>query len=289
MGVLRLDDWTSPPVKVTFTDGRVFSKPVESHHRVISGIFTVVWSLTMSKVRLSDLPVLRVALEYLDPRSLGRLGLTNKECHTLSEIVADYVLRHLGYIVTHGYISNEGQDQSYANLLHRLTAKRIILIGGGSMEEGEASYKRADHLDIASGEWKSCSSMTKKRGTFKTEAVAVGNFAVAVSGDDESAVGTLEAYSPLSDTWIDLPTLPEQLMLVAAAAINQTLYISGGINKTTGQYSNVVRFLLRLSLSLSLSLSFCIPWSCGLIFPSHPFVSFCSFIDILFRNVFPCF
>ena len=207
-------------------------------------------------LRLSDLPVLRVVLEYLDPRSLGRLGLTNKECKKLSEIVARATLLCLGYTLTHGCTTNEGQDRSFANLLYRLTAKRIILIGGGSMEEGDASYKRADHLDIASGEWKSCSSMNKKRGTFKTEAVAVGNFAVAVSGDDESAVGTLEAYSPFSDTWVELPTLPEQLMLVAAAAINQTLYISGGINKTTGQYSNVVSFRFSFRLSSLFCFSF---------------------------------
>ena len=228
-------------------------------------------------VRLSDLPVLRVALEYLDPRSLGRLGLANKECKALSEVVAVYILRNLGYIMTHGCTNNnEGQDKSFANLLYRLTAKRIILIGGGSMDEGEASYKRADHLDIASGEWKSCSSMMQKRGTFKTEAVAVGNFAVAVSGDDESAVGTLEAYSPFTDTWVELPTLPDQLMLVAAAAINQTLYISGGINKTTGQYSNVVSFSSFLS-------SFSVD---DALFVS--FFQWYSFVGVLFADVNLC-
>lgn len=102
------------------------------------------------------------------------------------------------------------------------------------MDEGQESYKRSDRLDIATGEWSPCSSMMKKRGTFKTEAVAVGNFAVAVSGDDENAVGSLEAYSPFTDLWVDLPSLPAKLMLVAAAAINETLYISGGIDKATG-------------------------------------------------------
>jgi hypothetical protein len=190
---------------------------------------------------IRELPIesVRDVLEYLDPKTLSRLASVSRDYREQAEKVAAFILRRLSHIVSPAdglEICRQNSSFSFIHHLHRITMKRIILIGGGSMDEGQESYKRSDRLDIATGEWSACSSMTNKRGTFKTEAVAVGNFAVAVSGDDEAAVGTLEAYSPFTDSWVDLPPLPEKLMLVAAAAINETLYISGGIDKATGTW-----------------------------------------------------
>lgn len=160
-----------------------------------------------------------------------------------SEDAAKFIIKSLSHVLTpqatlggfqcHGAISE-------AHHLFRMTKSRIVLIGGGNIDDGHDSYKRSDHLDVATGEWSLCTSMTSRRGTFKTEAVALGGLVVVVSGDDDDAVGTLEAYNPLSDTWEDLPPLPQRLMLVAAASQGTKLYISGGIDKATGQYSDAV-------------------------------------------------
>ena len=206
--------------------------------------------MSSAKVLLA-LPVLNECLDYLDARSLAVVARVCRRLRDASEVTAAYVLRRLAPVVSpDGRQLEEGaalaaatERFSYVAHLHRTTMKRIILVGGGSMDEGQESYKRSDHLDVATGAWTPCAPMQKKRGTFKTEAVAVGNYAVAVSGDDEAAVGTLEAYMPLTDAWVDLPPLPEKLMLVAAAAVGHTLYIIGGIDKATGLYTGAVHVL----------------------------------------------
>lgn len=198
---------------------------------------------------LLNMPVLNFILQFLPPQTLGSVAMVCKKLNSESEGAALYITRVLSHILTplssdqgyrdHGVISN-------AHHLFRMTKRRIVLIGGGNIDEGHDSYKRSDHLDIATGEWSQCTSMTNRRGTFKTEAVALGNLVVVVSGDDEEAVGTLEAYDPLTDKWEDLPPLPHRLMLVAAASEGKKLYISGGIDKATGQYSDSV-FCLDMS------------------------------------------
>lgn len=75
----------------------------------------------------------------------------------------------------------------------------------------------------------------------------IGGLVVVVSGDDEDVIGTLEAYDPVKDEWEDLPPLPERLMLVAAASEGKKLYISGGIDKNSGQYSDSVYCLDKIS------------------------------------------
>ncbi len=199
----------------------------------------------MSSAKLLALPVLNECLDYLDARSLAMVARVCSRLRKASEVTAEYVLRRLATVVSLDVGRNltTTTGVSFVAHLHRTTMKRIILIGGGSMDGGQESYKRSDHLDVATGAWTPCSPMRKKRGTFKTEAVAVGNYAVAVSGDDEAAVGTLEAYNSLTDAWTDLPPLPEKMMLVAAAAVAHTLYIIGGIDKATGLYTGVVYVL----------------------------------------------
>jgi N-acetylneuraminic acid mutarotase len=192
---------------------------------------------------LLNVPVLNFILQFLPPQSLGAVAIVCRRLSGESEDAAKFIIKSLSHILTpqaalggyhcHGAIS-------HAHHLYRMTKRRIVLIGGGNMDEGHESYKRSDHLDVATGEWSVCTSMTNRRGTFKTEAVALGGLVVVVSGDDDDAVGTLEAYDPLTDTWEDLPPLPQRLMLVAAASEGKKLYISGGIDKATGQYSDAV-------------------------------------------------
>jgi len=125
-------------------------------------------------------------------------------------------------------------------LLHEMTKSKLFIVGGGSIEEGLDSYRRTDRLDVNGNKWYECRSMSKRRGTFKTEAVEVAGLICVVSGDDHTACGTIEAFNPFSNQWFDLPSLPRRLMLVGSSAIQQTLYIAGGLDKDTGEYSDKV-------------------------------------------------
>lgn len=193
--------------------------------------------------RLCDAPVLNFILQFLPAQSLGSVAMVCRRLRGESEDAATYIIKSLSHVLTpqssSGGYRNHGAI-SHAHHLYRMTKRRIVLIGGGNIDDGHDSYKRSDHLDVATGEWSVCTSMTSRRGTFKTEAVALGGLVVVVSGDDDDAVGTLEAYDPLTDSWRDLPPLPQRLMLVAAASEGKKLYISGGIDKATGQYSDSV-------------------------------------------------
>ena len=190
-----------------------------------------------------DIPVLNSILQFLPAHSLGSVAIVCRTLREESEDAARFIIKSLSHILTPqaslGGYQNHGAI-SHAHHLYRMTKRRIVLIGGGNIDDGHDSYKRSDHLDVATGEWSVCTSMTSRRGTFKTEAVALGGLVVVVSGDDDDAVGTLEAYDPLSDSWEDLPPLPQRLMLVAAASEGKKLYITGGIDKATGQYSDNV-------------------------------------------------
>jgi hypothetical protein len=192
---------------------------------------------------LLDVPVLNFILQFLPPQTLGIVAKVSWALNKETEDAAKFIIRSLSHVLTplsvvEGYRNHGAISQ--AHHLFRMTKRRIVLIGGGNIDEGHDSYKRSDHLDVATGEWSQCSSMTSRRGTFKTEAVALGGLVVVVSGDDDDAIGTLEAYNPVADTWEDLPPLPQRLMLVAAASEGKKLYISGGIDKMTGQYSDTV-------------------------------------------------
>jgi hypothetical protein len=123
-------------------------------------------------------------------------------------------------------------------LLNEITKSKLFLLGGGSIEEGLDSYRRTDRYDMNTNTWLTCKSMSKRRGTFKTEAVEFAGLIVVISGDDHSACGTIEAYNPFSNEWFDFPSLPRRLMLVGSSAMKHTLYVTGGLDKDTGESSD---------------------------------------------------
>lgn len=105
---------------------------------------------------------------------------------------------------------------------------------------GAESYRRVDCLNLHNNTWVSAPSMTCRRGTFKTEAVNLGGLIIVVSGDDANVAGTLEAFNPLMNTWINLPNMPRKIILVGSTSMNDTLYVTGGLDKSSGEYSDLV-------------------------------------------------
>lgn len=129
------------------------------------------------KNRLLDIPVLNFILQFLPPQSLGIICMVCKRLNLESEDAAKYITKSLSHVLTplselEGYRNHSPISQ--AHHLFRMTKRRIVLIGGGNIDDGHDSYRRSDHLDMKTGKWSQCTSMNCRRGTFKTEAVALG-------------------------------------------------------------------------------------------------------------------
>jgi N-acetylneuraminic acid mutarotase len=67
------------------------------------------------------------------------------------------------------------------------------------------------------------------------------------------AVGTVEKYNPFKDNWVSVESLPKQLVSVAAVALDDKIYVTGGSNPKTQRYSSTVYIYEESSSSSSAS------------------------------------
>ena len=183
-------------------------------------------------------------LQFLSPLELSAARSTCLSIRDDVDLTARVVLERL--VRSYPYLTPliEKLDmRSPIRLLHELTRERLYIVGGGSVEQGQDSYKALDEFAGSGKGWVQRSPMTQCRGTFKTEACSFQGKLVTVCGDGNGSAGTLEAYCPLADKWTPLPDLPQPLSFVASASSTTALYVTGGMDKRDGSASANVSFL----------------------------------------------
>ena len=178
---------------------------------------------------------------HLNCKEAGSILVSQFICNPNRRHLFDFSKINYGIDLSSSSMSSASSSSSSPSsllLLNELTKSKLFLVGGGNIEEGLDSYRRTDRYDMSTDTWLSCKSMSKRRGTFKTEAIEFAGLIVVISGDDHTACGTVEAYNPLSNEWFDIASLPRRLMLVGSSATNKTLYVTGGLDKDTGESSD---------------------------------------------------
>lgn len=234
-------------------DSREFPRLFQSHsrHTFDTQAHDVTRSESKNKKQLnyhkmsitSSIPkdILEYILTYCNSNELVQVSQCSKLLGVCCERTAIRILHKIKkYHYKKLYQEERQQLLSCLYVLNELSKQKIILVGGGNLDEGLDSYRKCNLLRLDSMKWSQCTLMSQRRGLYTTESIAFNGLAFVISGDDHTACGTIEAYSPLSNKWIDsLPNLPRRLVLGSGAAWNDTtLYYSGGLDKSSGQKSS---------------------------------------------------
>lgn len=115
---------------------------------------------------------------------------------------------------------------------------RLFLTGGGSILEGPYSNRQCEEYNVIKNVWSAIPPMVMGHGTCHTEALNFRGLIVVISGNDEQAIGTVEAYNPFLKSWHQMSALPERLAYMGAAAVDEVLFATGGLDKETGEISD---------------------------------------------------
>ena len=116
-------------------------------------------------------------------------------------------------------------------LLHQLTGRFIILVGGNSESQ------RVDALDMTTNKWIELSSTAVGREVF-FEVLWYEGFIYVFCGLHNSSYGSVERYNPLSNRWTSVPNLPGRLAAVVGAILDNKMYILGGYDWHSAEYSD---------------------------------------------------
>ena len=116
-------------------------------------------------------------------------------------------------------------------LLHHLTGHFIILVGGNSENQ------RVDALDIHTNKWMELSPTAVGREVF-FEVLWYEGFVYVFCGLHSSSYGSVERFNPLSNKWTTVANLPGRLAAVVGAILHNKLYILGGYDWHSAEYSD---------------------------------------------------
>lgn len=189
-------------------------------------------------------PALRTSLLcFLAPQDLARLALTCSALRTAAEEAAKSILLSLPRSVLDPAAAAAWRpDRPHlVRLLHEACSERVYLLGGSG------GLRTAHLLCPASMTLTELSPMLRPREHFTAVAFRGHIFAISSCGDirvgkhgGSSSAGTVERYNPLTDRWTEVAPLPRPLVAVAAAVFGDHLYVIGGYDCVTGDYSRTV-------------------------------------------------
>ena len=146
----------------------------------------------------------------------------NKQCTT----AADTIIKIISKYWDKNIFGNIHKNMSKLLLLKQVTTQSII-----------ASQKFLSYsLDISSQTWKRCTDSRRDRTHFT--AIYFRGELFAISTLSVIAAGTVEKYNRFKNIWSHVPNLPQKLQTVAAAVIDNELYVCGGA--INDRYSDTV-------------------------------------------------
>jgi N-acetylneuraminic acid mutarotase len=104
------------------------------------------------------------------------------------------------------------------------------VIGGAGADRRELSSM--ERYDVASGQWSAAAAMSTRRAYFSTCVLAGELYVTGGAGGAGGATGislsSVEKYSPLSDTWSAVTSLPSARAAHTAVTVGTSVYVLGG-------------------------------------------------------------
>lgn len=170
-------------------------------------------------------------LTFCDIEDLRTLRLVNKYLKKNSEKITSYICK---YVTSHYDLTipeNILLKFSELNLLDYLTTQRILLAGGGTMNEGPQSYMRNDIFSFKNMNWRQCPDSNYTHGMIKTEMHSTFDGAYLVAGE-ENPEFFVEYFSIYSNKWTSLPSLPTNVIYCGSTYFESKLFVIGGIEKS---------------------------------------------------------
>ena len=129
-------------------------------------------------------------------------------------------------------------------LLQFLITKQILLIGGNSEPH------RVDGYDVELKEWRNWCNTDIGREVF-FEVLWYHGYIYVFCGIHHSSYGSVVRLNIVTNNWSNGPQLPGKLAAVVGTNLNDQLYIIGGYDWHTTEYSDAM-FILDLEQNLSL-------------------------------------
>ncbi|PWB68091.1 hypothetical protein C3F09_12295 [candidate division GN15 bacterium] len=155
-------------------------------------------------------------------------------------IIGGYNTSYLPWQVTGEVLVYDRIQNTWSTAAPMLTPRAehsAVVFGGkiyvfGGEDEGANDLNWAEVYDPATDSWSQLSPAPTTRN--HTGAAVIDSLIYIVGGrqgywtEPMTLVGALEAYSPVSDTWYTLPSMPTPRSAIAAAAISSLLITFGG-------------------------------------------------------------
>jgi Kelch motif len=167
---------------------------------------------------------------YCNAETMAKCYFVSRRFHFESKVA----IAHINKYVMEKYYSKEIFRSPYFMrpnellLFNNLTAKRVFVV------RGFITYV----LNMKNGVWKRCADTRRDRGYFaaiwfRGEIFAIGTYSVI-------AAGTVEKYNPFANCWSPGPSLPLKLRSACAAVLGDKLYVLGGHDAFSENYSDTV-------------------------------------------------
>jgi len=118
-------------------------------------------------------------------------------------------------------------------MLQSLISKQILVVGGN------AEPHRVDGYDIELKEWRNWCNTDIVREVF-FEVLWYHGFIYVFCGIHHSSYGSVERLNIVTNTWSNGPQLPGKLAAVVGTSLNDKLYIIGGYDFHTTEYSDAM-------------------------------------------------
>lgn len=120
---------------------------------------------------------------------------------------------------------------------------KIYAIGGAHGHDTRTVDVSSVHAyDPANNTWTAVASLPIPRSHFESSTTILNNRLLIIGGRSnttgKTALNHVTQYDPISNTWIALPPLPDELIASVAQVIgNQIIVTNGGLNRTTSPQS----------------------------------------------------
>lgn len=192
---------------------------------------------------------LRRSFSYLNAKELASLSMTNKFFLALSEEIVQDILKEIHStlfpVLFKPLAFQKSPNVNMKRLLHRLTTTQIYTLGGAFNSDSVNCYLPRNN------EWHMAADMKKERE--RSCVTSVRGYMVTLSGESDDSTSSVELFSPLENSWVTMPSLPEKVRSTACVSMGDKIVVVGGQNASDETLKSSVQvFDMNFSSNTSL-------------------------------------
>lgn len=166
--------------------------------------------------------------------SNNNISFLNEGCPALTILNGLFERSKLAKPIIEVPARRKSMSTSSIRILNDVSVDRVLLLGG----QGEGKcHKGVVMWTPSTNTWSTCSGMKSTHGSFYVEAVSLNSEVYVISGDNFDSAGTMEKYNYIDDKWTLCASMPKKTMFISAAAVENKIVVSGGLEQSSGEFS----------------------------------------------------